>query len=447
MLPAGALVLAMVSGGADSVALLRLLAAGELGDVSVRALHVNHLLRGGQSDADETFVRDLCGSLGVECRVVRFDVAAYAAENGFNLEDAGRRVRYRFADEELDAWCDDEGSDPLLGRIAVAHSRDDRVETFFMRAIFGSGTGALNALEPVRGRIVRPLADCDRAVIRDWLMQADAVWREDESNSDESRTRAFIRSRIVPQAEQLNPAFRGSLVRTMGLLGDDDALLSRMADAFAKDFSEVIEGERVAFSRDWLSTLDRTMARRTIRTALLRAFPEASRLESAHVEALVDGLADDGFARDLPGGLRAVSEYGTMVILCAETEHRRVAPTLLTLPGSADLGPFGTLIAETADSTDKLGDPDSVVVDVGTVSSEFTVDSVRTGDRMRPLGMTGSRKLSDMLTDAKVPKRLRGGVPVVRDGEQIVWLAGVRMSDEYRVTGETTRAIRLTWRR
>ena len=446
LLPDGAPVLLMVSGGADSVALLHLAAGGAFGERPVRVLHVNHLLRGADSDADEAFVRDLCSDLGVDCRVVRFDVVAFASEEGgLNLEDAGRRVRYRFADEELDAWCEALRVRPEDGRIAVAHTLDDRIETFFMRAVAGSGTGALSSIAHARGRVVRPLLDCERASLRDHLLERGARWREDATNADTEHARALVRAEILPAAERLNPGFRDSMARTMDLLGDDDALLARMASGFADDFTDSSHGE-VRFNRNWMTTLERTMARRTVREALARAFPEASRIEATHVEALVDGLAVEGFSRDLPFGLRAFTEYATLVVSHADAEIPRIPPCVLPVPGRADLGAAGEVLAEASDPSDTSGTADSVVIDIGRVRAELTVDSVREGDRMRPLGMDGSRKLSDLVGEAKVPRRRRGLVPVVRDGERIVWLAGVRMSDEYRVTEGTSRAVRLTHR-
>lgn len=444
MLPAGGALLLMVSGGGDSVALLDLAANGTLGERPLRVLHINHLLRGQASDEDESFVHDLCSRLGVGLRVVRYDVGAYAEAERLNLEDAGRRVRYRFADEELESWCRQEKHSVARARIAVAHTLDDRIETFFSRAISGSGMGALASIAPVRGRIVRPLIDCERAAVRTHLAEKGESWREDDSNTDTSRQRALVRAELLPVAERLNPAFRTSLARTMDLLGDDDALLREMADAFVRDFARVGEG-RVEFQREMMRTLDRTMARRTIRLALGRAFPESTRLEAAHVEALVDGLADDSFARDLPDGLRAVSEYGSMVVSRRDAELPRVAPSLLPVPGNADLGAAGRMAAVAVAGGEITGSPDSVVIDAGGLGGELTVDSVRPGDRMKPLGMAGTRKLSDLLVDEKVPKRLRAAVPVVRDGENIVWVAGVRMSEDYRVTGHTETVVRLTW--
>ncbi len=446
MLPDGCPILAMVSGGGDSVALLHLLARGVLGEHPLRVLHVNHLLRGADSDADERFVRGLCDELGVECRVVRFEVAPYAESERLNLEDAGRRVRSRFAADELDAWCVEAGLTISRGRIAIAHTLDDRVETFFMRAIAGAGSGALGSIAPTRGRIVRPLIEVSRDEVRSWLLAEGLEWREDATNADTDRTRALIRAQIVPAAESLNPSFRASLARTMNLLADDDALLSAMAGSFARDFAAEVNG-RLEFARDLMRTLDRTMARRTVRAALVSAFPEASRLEAAHVEALVDGMAVDGFARDLPEGLRAENEYGTMVVSRTGERLAMVAPGLLTVPGIADLGEAGEIVAQIAPVDDTTGGPDTVVIDAGAVGAELTVDGPRPGDRIRPLGMDGSRKLSDLLVDAKVPRRMRGAVPVVRDGDRIVWVAGIRMSEDYRVGPDTRDAVRLTWRR
>jgi tRNA(Ile)-lysidine synthase len=442
----GAPVVALVSGGADSVALLRLLADGALGEIGpLRVVHVNHMLRGVESDADARFVDALCQRLGVDCDVVAFDVAEHAREHSLNLEDAGRRIRYRFAEEALDALCAQAGVRPHEGRIATAHSRDDRVETFLMRAITGAGAAGLSSIPFERGRIVRPLLDCDRAPIREWLSDLGQEWREDATNADTARLRAYVRAEMIPVAERINPAFRETLARSIGILGDEDALLGRMASDFARDFAETTS-DRVVFDRELMCTLDRAMARRTVRAALTGAFPEASRLEASHVDAIVDGLSVVEFSRDLGQGLRAETEYDRLIISRSGDEPPVMTPSLLSLPGIADLGQAGRIIAEEVAPDDIAGDPDSVTIVADSLGS-LVVDSARAGDRMRPLGMTGSRKLSDMLIDAKIPRRQRRLTPVVRDAESVVWLAGVRMSDEYRTGPDTVRAMRLTWER
>ena len=439
----GAPILAMVSGGADSVALLRWLTGGRYDGAPLSVLHLNHLLRGDAADGDAAFVDALCGALGVPCRVVRYDVAHYAAEAGLNLEDAGRRVRYRFADEELDARCAAAGVDRTHGRIATAHTLDDRAETFVMRLAQGTGSSGLVSPPYRRGRVVRPLLDCSRADVVGYLTEIGQPWREDASNRDTTRLRARVRADVVPLLRDLNARFDEALARTLAVLGDEDDLLDAMAEALVAEHSTVRDGElRIDGAA---SALPRALLRRMLRRALFATFPEASRLEFEHVEAVCDGVGREDFSRDLPGGLRAFDEYGTLIISRDAGTVATLAPSLLTVPGTLDLGAAGCLTAEPAGPEGIDPDPASALIDESAVREGLVVDSVRPGDRMRPLGMEGSRKLQDVLTDAKVPARQRPLVPIVRDGERIVWVAGVRMSEDYRVGPGTHRAIRLRW--
>ncbi|HET6497650.1 MAG TPA: tRNA lysidine(34) synthetase TilS, partial [Coriobacteriia bacterium] len=403
MLPPRSPVVALVSGGADSMALLHLLAGGHLGaDLDVSVLHVDHRLRGGESDADRAFVVSESARLGVSCRAVSCDVAGYAEAERFNLEDAGRRVRYRFAEEEADARAASLGLDPSTVRIAVAHTLDDRIETFLMRLLSGAGAGALASIRHVRGRVVRPLLDIPREQVRTWLgAQPDGVWREDASNLDTSRLRARIRHEVMPVLLAVEPALRTTLSRTMAVLAEEDELLAKTASALARDLAaERRRPGEVALDRAMMSTFDRAMRRRIVRAALLSAFPEASRLDSAHIESIVDGIADDSFARDLPGGLRAFSEYGRIIVSRRGELSPGVAPSLLRIPGDVDLGGVGSIEALDAELDGLAGDPMSAVVDAG-AATEFTVGPVRAGERMRPLGMEGTKKLSDLLADEK----------------------------------------------
>jgi len=436
-------VLAMVSGGADSVALLRWMAGGGAAGSALSILHVDHLMRGDASEGDAAFVSSLCAGLGVPCRIVRYDVAAYAEDAGFNLEDAGRRVRYRFADEEIDTLCAAAGVGPELGRIATAHTLDDRAETFVMRLAQGTGASGLVSPPYRRGRVIRPLLDCTRSDVVDYLLSLGQSWREDVTNLDTTRLRARVRADAIPLLRELNPRFDAALARTFAVLGEEDELLDGLAAAAESVHVESgADGLRIAAAA---ADLARPLLRRMVRRALFARFPEASRLEFEHLEAVCDGVGVSGFARDLPERLRAFDEYGTLVISREAGTVAPLAPTLLSVPGTLDLGEAGALTAEPAGPDAIDPDPASALIDASAVRGGLVVDSVRPGDRMRPFGMDGSRKLQDVLTDAKVPARQRPLVPVVRDGERIVWLAGVRMSDDYRVGPDTLRAIRLHW--
>jgi len=448
MLPSGAVVVAMVSGGADSISLLRLLADGELGsDLILSALHVNHGLRGEESDGDEQFVRETCEALGVPLRVEQADVAGFAVEHGLNLEDAGRQIRYERAHTEADARSATAGIAPDGARIAVAHTRSDRTETFLMRLAQGAGAAGLTTLKPVRGRIVRPLIEASREDVRDHLALLGQPWREDATNADTSRLRARVRHDLLPVMRDINPRFDESLARTLAVLAEEDLLLDEMASAFARDFARAVRGERVEFGCDMMATLSLPMRRRTIRRAVIDAFPEASRLEFEHVEALVGGMEVDGFARDLPGGLRAEVRYGTMSVSRTVEGDTAVAPGLLFVPGTVYLGPAGELSAEPVSPSAENEGPDVAVIDAADLSLPLLVTAPADGDRVQPLGMSGSKKVSDLFIDEKVPRARREGTPIVRNGDEIVWVAGVRMSEPYKVTSSTRAAVRLSWKR
>jgi tRNA(Ile)-lysidine synthase len=444
MFPDGGPVLAMVSGGADSVALLRALHAGVFGPLAVSVLHVDHRLRGADSDADAEFVRDLCADLGVACAVVAVDVAAVASRDGLNLEDAGRRVRYAEAARELEARRLEGDAAAGRGRVATAHTLDDRAETLLMRLAQGAGAGGLTSLAYRRGDVVRPLVDCTRADVLAYLTSLGQAWREDATNLDTTRLRARVRSGLVPLMREINPRFDEAVARTLTVLGDEDDLIDGLARERAGAIAETT-GDEVRIDRAGLASLPQALRRRVVRLVVQDAFEEASRLDFEHVEAICDGAPDPGFARDLPGGLRAFAEYGRLIISRNADPAEPFPSATLSVPGRVDLGDAGVVTATTG-NRDETGSGRLVaVLDADAVRGPLTVGSVRPGDRMRPLGMEGSRKLSDVLIDAKVAARARLLVPVVRDGERIVWVAGVRSSDEYRVGPRTVRTVRLRW--
>jgi tRNA(Ile)-lysidine synthase len=183
-----------------------------------------------------------------------------------------------------------------------------------------------------------------------------------------------------------------------------------------------------------------------LRGALFDAFPESSRLEFDHLEALVDAVSDASFtARDLPEGLRARAEYGTLIISREASPADPLPHLELPVPGTADFGDAGTITARWGVNDRPDADPMTALIDADVLSGPLSAGPPRPGDRMTPLGMTGTRKLQDIFTDAKVPARERSRTPVVRDGDRIVWVAGSRLEEAYRVGPSTARTIMLTW--
>ncbi len=319
-------VVLMVSGGSDSTALLEM-ACAFLGGrplpfeaqrafevllpdpaaVHVRVLHVNHLLRGAAAYADEAFVRAECEQMGVGLHVERVDVKGLAATRKGGVEAVAREERYRLAQEQLDLLCATSGC--ARGYILPAHTLDDRVETFFMRALVGTGPGGFSSIPRARGRIRRPLLDMTREELREWLREQrpnvpDALlWREDATNDDGSNFRSLVRTQLVSAAEALRGGFSRTLAHTMDLIADEDAMLQEQAASLLYRHLDW-DGAVAKLPVSALLEERPPMRRRVLREALLVVHPDA-RLESAQIERVAAAVeAGEDASCDVAGGVR-----------------------------------------------------------------------------------------------------------------------------------------------
>jgi tRNA(Ile)-lysidine synthase len=325
----------MVSGGSDSVALARLLPRVCPG-YAYTILHINHQLRGEDADGDERFVRDLARDLKLPCEVRCVDVAALAAaQTNGNVEEVGRAARYQAAEELLDELCQQAGYALEQGRVATAHTRDDRAETLLMRLVVGGGASGLSSIPFVNGRTIRPLLDCTRAELREWLRaesgsgsedgngrdQGDAVfWREDETNWDTRHLRAFVRHEVIPLLESRNPQLLATVARSLDVLADESAYLQQQADEL---FAEVCESKSSAVPgsapegltlNTSLFNADPVLVRRVIREACRRVMPSTARVTFKHIENIAAHGRHIGFATDIPGDVTVRNVYGTLII-------------------------------------------------------------------------------------------------------------------------------------
>ena len=335
----------MVSGGADSVALARLVP--ELfSEQSYTILHVNHGLRGEDADQDEAFVRGLADELGIPCVVRRFQLAAPEVVAGKNVEALGRQLRYQAAAEllqELNAPAAAPGAPgapapaPAPGapatpaapapRIITAHTADDRTETFLMRVIKGGGRGALAGIlakspcpatagdpQPL---VIRPLLACESQQLRSYLRQIGQPWRDDATNADTRYLRAGVRHQLVPLMLARNPRLHQTLGRSLDLLADEDAYLESLVDAAAAELLQQghdDEGWPCATLAAQAGGLDPVLLRRLVRRACIYVMPADERLEAQHINTVIQGLQRVGFATDIPGAVEVRRGRDTLVI-------------------------------------------------------------------------------------------------------------------------------------
>ena len=452
-------VVLMVSGGADSTALL-LIAATSMLDIGdgrgeariarerLHVLHVNHQLRGIDASEDEEFVRSISERFGIPCTVERVDVAELAQKRfGGNVENAGREVRYALANRLANDLSAKVGTPRSAARIVTAHTADDRAETFLMNAITGSGVSGLSSIPRRRNRVVRPLLDCTHQELCELLRMNGIVWHEDATNADTHYLRAFVRHEILPLARERNPHVVPSLSTTCDILSDEDAYLSQLAAKALRNVELRRTESMVALDSARLAALEVAIARRVVRQAIRSVCPEC-RLEARHVASVLALVAADAGSATIPMGVDVRVEYGMLFIRTraaaaeptsgwlevpgefALDERRTLAARLVEVPAGENPERMARELAGASHGTRVLLDAEAA--EVGGPGSRVWVDSPQRGDVVCPLGMKGqSKKLSDLLNERKIPPAERPLVPVVRTSPtgHVLWVAPLR-SDE-----------------
>ena len=390
-----------LSGGADSVALLRILLS--LGYDCVAA-HCNFHLRGDESDRDEAFVRDLCTRVSVPLEVVHFQTADYAKSNGLSIEMAARELRY--------SWFDNIRQKHGAAHIAVAHHKDDSVETFLLNLSRGTGINGLKGIMPKNGFIVRPLLEIDRDDILDYLNGIGQSYVTDSTNLENVYTRNKIRLDIIPLFKQINPSFCDSVSETA----------SRLADVAAIYKSAILSSmERVMISSHSLS----------IEKLLNEVAPQA---------ILFEWLSPFGFnasqIKDIERSLKS-------------TSGKMFYSNNWTLLRDRDCLFLKEKVAD--ESTYKLNvrtfnvDPGFIVpkcrerayLDAGKLRGELNLRKWQSGDKFVPYGMKGFKKVRDYLRDRKFSLFEKENVMVVTSGSEIVWLVNERTDNRFCVDAET----------
>ncbi len=485
-MPASSRVLVAVSGGPDSLALLHALHAlqGELA-LSLVVGHLNHRMRGPAGDADAAFVeakaRDLCLPTETGAR----DVAELSRRSGLSLEEAGRAARYRF-----------------FGRaarrtgcriIATAHTADDRVETVLLHLLRGTGLDGLagfpaaRPLRPDRSSpmVVRPLFEVSRAEVLAYCAAHDLQPCHDSTNDSQRFLRNQVRHELLPLLESYSPAARRHLLRLARLAEEETAFLdaraaklltaaqqfSPQARGHAERHGEAPPGGRKVKSADGLLTgrpqtgplrmarvvlaeAPGVLARRALRQAIIRLQPGPPP-ELATIERLLSLLRGERPGFPLPGGTIVARITEQELILERPDPVREFdgsEPVRLAVPGETELvrccGTItATLVAAPPEELFSLLPlpPEHALLDHTRLVGSLVARPPVPGDRIQPLGMSGHRKLQDLLTDRKVPRALRRRLPVVCDAEKIVWIPNHCMNESVKITTETRMAVRLAW--
>lgn len=436
-----------VSGGPDSTVLAVVLARLRDGlGIQAALAHFDHMLRSRQeAEEDARYLRWLAGGLGLAVSCGQGDVRMHARAKGLSLEEAGRELRYAFLKaeaERLDA-----------GLVALGHTASDQAETVLMHIIRGSGLDGLVGMRPRSpwpwGQgpdLVRPLLGLWRPDTERYCRELGLGPRRDPSNELLEATRNRLRHVLLPLLRELNPGVEEALVRLAWAAAGDVAHLDRQADELWRALAHE-EAHSVRFSRRSLVDVAPALATRLLRRAVQRLGGRPD-LEAAHLQAMLEGLKRGRARLSLPQGLVFQAEGREVGVFSAGAEAKKraepIPETPLAVPGRTEL-PGWTVEADLVARPRHIRTTDAweAFLDAEAVAGGLRVRSRRPGDRLRPLGLGGEKKVQDLLVDAKVAVEERDGVPIVCAPWGVVWVVGHRIDERAAVGTATSQVVHL----
>jgi tRNA(Ile)-lysidine synthase len=441
-----------VSGGADSVALLRLLLdlQPKIGFVPC-VIHLNHMLRGRASDADEKFVAKLAKSKGLEFFSRRVDIASLSNKQKANVEEVARRERYRF----FEALVREERVD----KIAVAHTADDQAETVLAHILRGTGLSGLRGIHPQTGNVFRPLLGVRRAELRTFLKKLKQVWREDATNRDTTRTRARIRKKLLPMLEKnFNAGVVEHLCQLAKLAGEDETYLETQVSDWIRGSLKKSESG-VAVNLADLMRSPHALRTRALRAIVAEVKTRGGQLSREHVEAILE-LAErqeSGKQIQLPGGVEVRREREVLRFGAAgrnvktgkkdgalhfeyQVDLRSGAAELLVVELSTLLRFRVIDWPMEGRETKGIG----AMLDRGRLELPLVVRNWRAGDAVRPRGHQKAHKLGRLLNEKSISRWEKEKLPVLTSGGKLAWVRGLPEAVEFAVGPETREAVEIT---
>lgn len=427
-----------LSGGPDSMALLYvLMEIKKKINFKIYAAHVNHGVRGKEADEDEFFVKQTCETLNIPLYIKRVDMNKYAKENRLSSEEAGRKIRYDFFREILDKIGG--------GKIAVAHNKNDQSETVLFRFIRGAGIDGLVGMKYKNGDIIRPLLDIDRGEIEKYCFVKNIKTRIDKTNFETLYGRNKIRLELIPYIEKnLNNNIIDTLFRNAKILSYDKEFL----DEYSKEsYEKVLESKtdnNVVLSKKGFKKLHPAIKARVIRISVERLLGDIKDLEKKHIDDVMNLFEKGNTGKEISinKGILAQVSYEKLIIKKNKKENGisnfqyRLKINEITF-----INELSTKVKCKVLSREEVNisfnDRFIKFFDYDKIKSELYLRNRRKGDRIVPIGMNSSKKLKDFFIDKKIPRDERDKIPLLVDGNNIVWIIGYRVSEKYKITEHT----------
>ncbi|MCH8028128.1 MAG: tRNA lysidine(34) synthetase TilS [candidate division Zixibacteria bacterium] len=432
-------VLIALSGGPDSVALLHILSRLKKSlRLNLNAIYINHGLRPRAAAKEELFCTALCQKFDVNLRLVAVDIKALSAGSKKGIEEAARDFRYeQFEKSAAELDCN---------KIALGHHFDDRVETILFRFMRGTGPAGLKGIPVSRGKIIRPLFNLTKQEILDYLKKNNLKYCIDKSNSKTEFSRNYIRNRLLPEIRaKLNPAVDRGIISLSEIISEEEFYLENIA---AKAYLKCVTrspGGKLVLASDRFAGYDLWVQRRVIRRCIAEVSKTWLTPSKEVIGRVIEVAAGKKKAVSVPGNLQC-HRFGQELYFYPKA--RLIFQERIEIGSKCKIEELGAtlsakLLKQGNQSLLKKRQSPNVIVDFGKVRPPLLVRNIRTGDRFCPLGLKGSKKVSDYLVDRKVSRPLRDEVPVVTDRRGIIWLVGYEIDERVKMDSSTTERLKI----
>lgn len=449
MIDEGDKVLVALSGGPDSICLLHILNSLKTKlNIEILAAHVNHCLRGENANKDEEFARKFCENLGIDFYVKRVNIDKVAKERKISTEMAGRDERYAFFNELKEKY--------KVKKIAIAHNANDQAETLIMRIARGTGVDGLVGIKPIRDEIyIRPILSLTRSEIEKYCLDNELNPRIDESNLEEIYSRNKIRLKAIPFLERnFNKDAINAINRLAYSAAKDVEFINDIVDekylGLVKKEDGIVCIEKEAFSEK------EALLTRLIRKALINACGISNNFEMKHIYDIINlQKGNTGKKINLTNDVIVINEYGKIKVINKYSIDKTISDEEIKFNlnqlDDEDIkivkGKFGKItfsLLENNGAINLKSNTNERYFSIDGVN-EITIRTRKNGDTMIPFGMTGRKKIKDILINNKIPKDKRDLIPLILFNDEIVWISGIRSSNLYKIKKGNKKLLKVSY--
>jgi len=434
-------VVVCVSGGVDSMVMLSLLLVlREKCNINLVASHFNHKLRGVLADEDEQLVIDYCKGNNVKLYRKQLDVRKYAKSNNISLEMAGRKLRYNFYQEIA--------SQLNNSVIATGHTLDDHAETVLLRIFKGTGLQGLEGIPIKRDNIIRPIRFARKSDLYSYAREHNIPFSEDHTNYEENCQRNVIRNSIIPRIiENINPGLVESVANMSQILSEVNEFVTEMVK---KALNEVVLEEtpcQIILEISRLKNYFINVEKEVLRQCVFRIKKEFKPIGFKTMNNLISLINSNetGKLLRLSGDLYANIDRGRLILSSKEFNDWC---EIIVKPGKTYKTKSFVFSSEVLPVTEYTKQPNRSnveFIDLDKTSGNMKLRRWRLGDRIKPLGFEHSKKLSDLFVDLKVPRIRKDRVPILVCNDEIIWVCGLKLSDLFKISSETTSILKLSY--